>query len=200
MSEPKQSPNWRKRIAVGLCITLTPVLLTAAVLVAFRQADASSHREAPSISSDAAADNTDTYVFIAPDNDNNLVLVGNWIPFEAPEGGPNYFSWDPSALYDIYVDTDGNAKPDVTYTLSSRVDTVNAATFLYNGGPINHIADPTWNRPQFITVTETKDDGSVVNLVANKRTAPVNIGSKSTPNFGTLESEAIYTTDGVKIF
>lgn len=203
MFQAKPSPRWGKRIGLGLCIALTPVLLTAAVLIAFRsQADASSHREAPAISKDAFADTTDVYTFISPENDDNIVLVSSWIPFEGPEGGPNYFEWDPNALYDIFVDTDGDAMPNVTYTLSSRVDTVAGDTFLYNVGPIANLTDATWNRPQFITVTETTADGTVTNLVANQRTAPVNIGSKSTPNYGNLETQAIYSAEGstVKVY
>jgi hypothetical protein len=202
MYQPKTSPRWGKRIAVALSIVLTPVLLTAAVLVAFRsQADASSHREAPAISKDAFADTTDVYAFISPENENNIVLAASWIPFEGPEGGPNYFEWDPNALYDIFVDTDGDALPNVTYTLSSRVTTVNPNTFLYNVNAINNLADPEWNRPQFITVTEN-NDGVITNLVANQRTAPVNIGSKSTPDYDALEEEAIYSAAGgtVKVF
>lgn len=202
MSYPKLSSRWGKRLAIGLCVAMTPVLLTAGALIAFNQADASSHREAPLISKDAFADNTDTYVFISPENQDNLVLAASWIPFEGPEGGPNYFEWDPNALYDIYVDTDGDAAPNVTYTLSSRVATVNPATFLHNVGPINNVNDATWNRPQFITVTETTQDGTVTNLVANQRTAPVNIGSKSTPDYDALETQGIYSAAGgtVKVF
>ncbi len=203
MSQLNASPQWGKRITIMLCLVLTPLLLTTAVLVATRgYADASSHREAPAISKDAFADNTDVYVFISPENNDNIVLAASWIPFEGPEGGPNYFEWDPNALYEIYVDTNGNATADFTYTLSSRVETANPSTFLYNIGPINSLNQSTWNRPQYISVTETSADGTVVNLVANQRTAPVNIGSKSTPDYAALESQATFSAEGdtVQIF
>ncbi len=203
MSQTKPAQRWANRLLVGLCVVLTPVILTAAVIVAFQgEADASSHREAPAISKDPFADNTDVYAFISPESMDNVVLVSNWIPFEGPEGGPNYYEWDPSALYDIYVDTDGDASPNVTYTLSSRVETVNGETFLYNTAPIENIDSASWNRPQFITVTETTEAGVVTNLVANQRTAPVNIGSKSTPDFGALETQAIHSGAGgtVKVY
>lgn len=203
MSYSKIAPRWATRLLLGLCLALTPVMLTAAVLVAFgSQADASSHREAPLISKDAFADTTDVYTFVSPEDPDNIVLISSWIPFEGPEGGPNYFEWDPYALYDIYVDTDGDAMPNVTYTLSSRVETVNPATFLYNVNTIDNLADPQWNRPQFITVTEQMEGAAPTNLIANQRTAPVNIGSKSTPNYGALENEAIYEAAGgaIKIF
>lgn len=185
-----------RRTGLVLSMVLTPLILIAASLIAYQaNAWASSHREAPLISKDAFADNTDTYVFISPENQNNIVFVGSWIPFEGPEGGPNYFEWDPSALYDIYVDNDGDAKADITYTLSSRVSVPNPLTFLYNTGPINALdpANPNWNRKQYITVTEQLEDGTKNVLVANKLTTPANIGEKSTPNYSQLENQAIQT-------
>jgi hypothetical protein len=197
-----QNIHGQRRLGLVAAVIVTAALLAGAVLIGFQQqAQASSHREAPLISKDPYADNTDTYVFISPDNQNNVVMVGSWIPFEGPEGGPNYFEWDDSALYDIYVDNNGDASPDYTYTLTSRVEVGNPATFLYNVGPIGSLTDADWNRKQFYTVTETAKDGSVTVLVANQPTAPVNIGEKSTPNYATLESQAIYNgPGGTKVF
>lgn len=188
-----QLSTFARRFGVVLCITLTPLVLISAVLL-FAQGDAraSSHREAPLIGKDADADNTDTYVFISPENQNNIVFVGNWIPFEGPEGGPYYFEWDDTALYDIYVDNDGDAKADITYTLSSRAAVQNPLTFLYNTAPINNIADASWNKRQYITITEQLENGTSTVLVGNKLTSPANIGSKSTPNYTALEGQAIY--------
>jgi len=194
-----------RRLILMSCAILAPLLLITAVLIANQsQASASSHREAPLISKDAFADNTDTYVFISPENQNNVVLVASWIPFEGPEGGPNYFEWDDSALYDIYVDNDGDAKADITYTLSSKVQVKNPATFLYNVGPIDNLSDAQWNRQQFITVTERTEGGAATVLVGNQATAPVNIGEKSTPNYTALSDAAIHTVStpqgAMKIF
>ena len=194
MNHPPQRRTLRQ-FGLVLSVVLTPLILISAVLIGFRtQALASSHREAPLISKDPYADNTDTYVFISPENPNNLVLIGSWIPFEGPEGGPNYFEWDDNALYDLYVDNNGDAKADVTYTLSSKVKVNIPTTFLYNVGTLTGLTDPDWNRQQFITVTETTDTGAVTQLIANQPAAPVNIGEKSTPNYvQTLESAAIRT-------
>ncbi len=203
---PQHKRSWLRRIGIGLCLVLTPLLLIAAVLVAVQsQAEASSHREAPLISKDAFADNTDTYVFISPENQNNVVFVASWIPFEGPEGGPNYFEWDDTALYDIYVSNDGDADPEITYTLSSKVSVGNLATFLYNTAPINAPSDTAWNRKQYITVTEQLPGGVVNVLVGNKLVAPVNIGEKSTKNYASLEQAAIFDAAdglpaGVKVF
>lgn len=188
-----------RRLLPLIAIIVTPLLLIAAVLVLYQtQADASSHREAPLISKDPFADNTDTYVFVSPENPDNVVFIGSWIPFEGPEGGPNYYEWDDNALYDIYIDNDGDAQADITYTLSSKVQVGNANTFLYNTAPINDLSDGDWNRQQFITVTEQTADGTNTTLVANKPVAPVNIGGKSTPDYMALVEEAIYdSADGV---
>ena len=192
-------PKMRQAGILAGALLIAVVLLGAALLI-LRQASASSHREAPLISKDAFADNTDTYVFISRQDPNRLVLVASWIPFEGPEGGPNYWEWDPTVLYKIYVDNDGDATAEVTYTLSSRVSVANPDTFLYNTGPIESLSDPDWNRRQYISVTETFEPGeepagsSATNvLVDDELTAPVNIGSKSTPNYGALEAEAIRT-------
>nr|WP_317132490.1 DUF4331 family protein [Hymenobacter baengnokdamensis] len=57
--------------------------------------EASSHREAPLIADDPLADNTDLYAFRSPDAPNNdanatVTIVANYIPFELPQGGPNF--------------------------------------------------------------------------------------------------------------
>jgi len=176
-----------RRLGLALSIVLTPLLLLTAILIGFHSpVMASSHREAPLISKDPSADNTDTYVFIPPENPNSIVFVASWIPLEAPEGGPNYYEWDDNALYDIYVDNNGDAKPDITYTLSSRSVVAEKLTYQYNTAPMNHITDPSWNERQYITITEHISGSTPVALVQNQLTAPVNIGSKSTPDYKTL--------------
>ncbi len=183
-----QTPG--RLLITGLALGLALLLLAATLLLSGGNADASSHREAPLISRDAFADNTDTYAWV---QGNNIVLVGVYIPFEGPEGGPNYFAWDDNVSYEIHVDNDGDAKADVTYALTSKTTFQNPRTFLYNTGPITSLDDPDWNQRQVITITETFEGHSPVNLVANKPTTPANIGSKSTPNYADLVGQAIYT-------
>ncbi|MCL4862302.1 MAG: DUF4331 family protein [Caldilineaceae bacterium] len=189
MTSIQRSPL--RRIALALALTLALALLLAAVLIAYQfSAHASSHREAPLISKDPFADTTDVYMFISPENPANVVLAASWIPFQAPEGGPNYFEWDKTALYDIYVDNNGDASPDITYTLSSNVVVENPNTFLYNVGPIG-LNGANWNRKQYITITEQIGDDAPTVLVGNKLAAPVNIGEKSTPNYESYFDAAV---------
>lgn len=200
----QSQPSILRRLGTLTGLLLVPVVLLAAVLLAVGQsADASSHREAPLISKDPFADNTDTYVFVSPNDSNRLVLVASWIPFEGPEGGPNYYEWDDRVLYDIYLDMDGNATADVTYTLSSKVMVKNPNTFLYNTGPIDNLTDADWNRTQVYSITEyftpgmqpasvsRAVDAHITSIVENKPVAPAHIGTKSTPDYNALEQASI---------
>src|SRR6266568_5246779 len=78
-------------------------------------AGASSHREAPLISQDPTADNTDLYAFVSPDKPSTATIIANWIPGEDPAAGPNYYTFSPTARYYVYADTNGDGKPDVTW-------------------------------------------------------------------------------------
>ena len=73
------------------------VLLAAAIGVSV--SSGSSHREAPLTSIDPSADDTDVYAFTAADATGALTIVANWIPFEDPAGGPNFYGFDPKARY-----------------------------------------------------------------------------------------------------
>ena len=83
-------------------------------------ATASSHREAPVISEDPAADNTDVYAFVSPDRPDSVTMIANYIPLEEPAGGPNFAKFADSVLYAIHVDNNGDGKEDVTYEFRFR--------------------------------------------------------------------------------
>jgi hypothetical protein len=178
------------------CVVLTAFVLLAVLLIGLspRNAGASSHREAPLISKDPFADNVDTYVFIPQGITDRVVLAATWIPFEAPEGGPNYFEFDDNVRYDIYVSNDGDPSPEITYTLESRTAIGDPNSFLYNTGPIDSLADSDWKRPQYYTVTEHMEGQAPQVVVGNVQAPPVNIGRKSTPNYEALAALATYTT------
>jgi len=175
----------------------TCAVLCMALLAAATTAVASSHREAPAISKDQYADNTDTYVFIPPGQTGRIVLAGVWIPFEGPEGGPNYFEWDDDVRYRINVDVDGDATADAVYTLESETTIQNPNTFLYNTGPILGLPSAAWNRQQTYTLTESRrpcGGGAPVEtvLLEDELAPPVNIGAKSTPGYAALAASATY--------
>src|SRR5690349_25044445 len=135
---------------------MLPVLAAAAIGIAplwMAPVRASSHREAPLISQDPLADNTDVYAFVSPNNPNRVTLIANFIPFEAPYGGPNFFKFDDNVLYEIMVDNDGDAVEDVTYQFRFTTTVRNPNTFLYNTGPITSINSANLNVAQTYSVT-----------------------------------------------
>jgi len=183
------------------------LILCGAVLglVAFQMlpGTASSHREAPLISQDPTADNTDLYAFVSPDQPNTVTIIANYIPLEQPAGGPNFPAFDDNVLYEIHVDNNGDAKEDLTYQFRFTTETRNPDTFLYNVGPITSLSDTNWNRPQTYSVTLVRGDkhGHGDLLGRNIPTPPDNIGPRSTPNYDALASAAITTlSNGIKVF
>ncbi|MGQ0803799.1 MAG: DUF4331 domain-containing protein [Actinomycetota bacterium] len=156
---------------------------------------ASSHREAPLISEDPVADNTDTYAFVSPDQPDTVTLVANWIPFELPPGGPNFNKFGDDVLYKINVDNNGDATADIVYEWRFKTTVENPDTFLYNTGPVESLGSENLNVKQTYTLTEVRK-GKKTELVTNAPVAPANIGPRSTPNYDQLANEAIVDVDG----
>ena len=153
----------------------------------------SSHREAPEISKDPVADSTDVYAFVSPDQPETVTLIANYIPLEAPDGGPNFYEFADDVLYEIHIDNTGDGNPDISYQF--RFTTVNniPSSFLYNDGPITSLTPPSpssnWNRQQTYTLTRVDNNpgnrwrnASIV-LGSGLLSPPCNIGPLSTPNY-----------------
>lgn len=155
----------------------------------------SSHREAPSISKDPVADSTDVYAFVSPDNPDTVTLIANYIPLQAPEGGPNFYEFGDDVLYAINVDNTGDGKPDVSYQFRFTSKITNPDTFLYNTGPITDLTDSTWNRRQFYTVARVADGKKQV-LGNGLACPPCNIGPLSTPDYPALAAAAVHSLPG----
>jgi hypothetical protein len=161
---------------------------------------ASSHREAPLISADPLADNTDVYAFVSPDAPDTVTMIANWIPLEAPGGGPNFYKFGDDVLYRIKIDNDGDADDDIVYEFRFTTRIQNRQTFLYNTGPIASLDDPNFNVRQTYTVTRIDRHGRHV-LGDNLTTPPVNVGARSTPNYDALADAAVHTLpDGSRVF
>ena len=153
---------------------------------------ASSHREAPLTAADPQADNTDTYAFVSPDKSGSVTLIANWIPFEEPGGGPNFYPFSPDAHYNIKVDTNGDSLPDITYQWQfHNIDHRGTKTFLYNNGKVNNFTDQTLLFKQTYTLTKIDASGRCTVLVANGEVAPSNVGAASMPNYARLRQQAI---------
>src|SRR5262245_45879760 len=107
-------PTVRARRAVTTAAAVAAVALGVSALGP-SAGNASSHREAPTVAAEPKLDNTDVYAFVSPDNPNTVTLIANWIPFEEPNGGPNFYAFATKTAYDINIDSDGDAEPDTTY-------------------------------------------------------------------------------------
>ncbi len=171
-----------RKIAVALGAAALVALAVVAALFhgpGPGKAGASSHREAPLISEDPSADNTDLYAFRSPDKPNTLTIVSNFIPGEDPAAGPNYYTFSPSARYDVYVDRNGDGRADVSYYF--RFTRSNGPFFL-------------GNTVQSYTVTRVANGKSTV--VARGKTPPDNIGPRSTPGYHALAMKAVTSLKG----
>jgi hypothetical protein len=174
----------RKYALAALGITAAAV---AAVLVGPNltgKGTASSHREAPLIAEDPSGDNTDLYAFRSPDKPNTLTIVSNWIPGEDPAAGPNWYTFSPSARYNIKIDRTGDGRADITYAFRFRTPT----------GPLF-----LGNTSQPFTVTR---NGKVW---AKGTTPPNNIGPRllgflGVKNYNAAVAKSIVSKGGVKLF
>jgi hypothetical protein len=148
-------------------------------------ATASSHREAPLIAEDPSADSTDTYAFRSPDKPDTVTLIANVIPGEDPAAGPNWYTFSPSARYDIYADKNGDGKPDIAWYVRFKT-----------GAPVAFLQ----NTQQTYTVTRVENRKPRV-VGSGLMTPPDNIGPRSTPNYHALATAQVHDlSDGAKVF
>ena len=201
----KRATRWKRGAAVG-----AGVAIVAGVFVAKAgppdAVQASSHREAPLIAGDPRADNTDVYAFTSPDDPSSVTLISDWIPFEEPNGGPNFYTWADDTKYNIKIDNDGNAVADLTYTwIFSTVVRDNSREFLSNLGPVTSLDDPDLNVYQTYDLTVTDDNGNTTVLAGNGDgvhtagdpiAAPSIAGAASMPDYTPLRDQAIIPING----
>ncbi|MCW2614581.1 MAG: hypothetical protein JWN08_1575 [Frankiales bacterium] len=196
MALPTRPSARRRALAI---IAAAATTASGAALLGPGTSSASSHREAPYIANDPAVDNTDTYAFVSPDNAANVTLIANWSPFSEPAGGPNFFPWDTDAAYDINVDNDGDAKPDLVYRwIFSDVDKrgAGAGTFLYANGPVDTLDDPNLLFRQTYDLQVIQEGGPTVTLIDDGKVAPSNVGVATIPDYVKLRNEAILPVTG----
>jgi len=161
----------------------------------------SSHREAPEISKDPVADNTDVYAFVSPDRPDTVTLIANYIPLEGPAAGPNFYEFGSDVRYEIHIDNNGDGEADITYRFRFKVELSNPNTFLYNTGPIDSLDSPNFNRRQLYSVTRVDRHGNETGLGENLASPPCNIGPRSTPNYAALAKQAVHNlNNGVRVF
>lgn len=178
-------------------LILLPCLIGVAALLM-----SSSHREAPMIANDPLADNTDLYVFKSPDNPNKINIIANFVPFQLPQGGPNYYSFGENIRYEIHIDNNtGTAGDDIVYRFTFTKENEDPTTF-FNIRLGKQNLKTTYK-------LEKITSGGTVTIVANGIVPPPNIGPRSISSgvglnkssYDQLIGEAITTaTTGEKVF
>jgi hypothetical protein len=184
---------------------LFPVGLMAMICLQTAQLFASSHREAPLISNDPLADNTDLYAFKSPTNAENIVLIANYIPFQHPAGGPNWYSFGERIRYEVHVDNNA-ATPgsDIIYRFTFEKQNEDPTTFFL-------IRLGKENLKTTYKCERSMDGGkSFSTIIMNGIVPPPNIGPRSienktvglgAANYDELVNKAIMTAStGEKIF
>ena len=154
----------------GRRLIILGVLLTALA----KNSNASSHREAPLISNDPLADNTDVYAFRTPDNPNTVTIIANYIPFELPEGGPNYYTFGENIRYEIHIKNNATTiGDDITYRFTFKHVNEDPTTFF-------NIRLGLQNIKTTYTCEKSTDGGKTFTAIINDGTVPPNnIGPRS---------------------
>jgi hypothetical protein len=199
--------------------TLACWLMTSAVatlgLTAASMATASSHREAPFITEQPKVDGTDFYAFRSyePGRAGYVTLIANYQPLQAAYGGPNYFTMDPDALYEIHVDNNGDAVEDLTFQFRFKTLRRNIALNiggksvpipLAQAGPISGVNPATQNVAETYSVALVRSgrrSGST-QWLSNSNDGSTsfdkpldNIGNKTIPNYASYAAQFIYTVN-----
>ncbi|MBC7946597.1 MAG: DUF4331 family protein [Chitinophagaceae bacterium] len=164
----------------------------------------SSHREAPLISNDPLADNTDLYAFRSPTNPNKIVIIANYVPGQLPQGGPNYYSFGENIRYEIHIDNDVNTHgDDYVYRFTFEQKNEDPTTFFnIRLGKQNLKTSYTLERWH-------TGDRDYKKIIKNGVVPPPNIGPRSisggaglgAPDYNSLINSAITTAStGEKVF
>jgi hypothetical protein len=194
-------------------------LAAAALLAAAGLAQASSHREAPFITTSPKVDGTDFYMFNSYESgrDGYVTLIANYQPLQDAYGGPNYFAMDPNALYEIHIDNDGDAREDLTFqfrftnTLAAQgngialpIGNKNVAIPLVQAGQVLNPGDGSLNLAETYSVTLVRGDrrkgnGRPLTHAAGGGATfikPVdNIGTKTLPDYAGYAARHVYSVN-----
>ena len=140
---------------------------------------ASSHREAPLISNDPLADNTDVYAFRSPDDTNTVTIIANFIPFQLPDGGPNYYDFGKNIRYEIHIkNSTATMGDDITYRFTFNLFNEDTTTFF-------NIRLGKENLKQRFTLEKSTNGGaSFTTILTNGIVPAYNIGPRSIDSAG----------------
>ncbi|UUX95741.1 DUF4331 domain-containing protein [Aquabacterium sp. J223] len=191
-----------------------PAAIAGLLIAASLAAQASSHREAPSITTTPKVDATDFYMFRSYEagRTDHVTLIANYLPLQDPYGGPNYFSLDPNALYEIHIDNNGDAREDITFQFRFQ-NTLKGVTLpiggknvpipLIQAGAVSGLKAAALNLNEAFTVDVVRGDrrggtrAAVTKVGAGGGTSfdkPVdNIGNKTIGDYAAYAGQHVYT-------
>jgi hypothetical protein len=195
--------------------TALALACAAAFAAAAPAALASSHREAPFITTSPKVDGTDFYMFRSyePGRDGYVTIIANYQPLQAPYGGPNYFSMDPNALYEIHIDNDGDAREDLTFQFRFKnnlkditlpIGGANVSIPLIQAGTVSDPRAAALNLNETYTVDIVRGDrrggrrAAITNAANGSATfdKPVdNIGVKTIPDYPGYAAKHVYSVN-----
>jgi hypothetical protein len=175
-------------------------------------ARASSHREAPFITTQPKVDASDFYMFRSyePGRSGYVTLIANYLPLQDAYGGPNYFTLDPQALYEIHIDNDGDGLEDLTFQFRFTTTREGLAVMagnksipvpLTNIGPVSASDHSAQNVLETYTLTLVRGDRRhgraepIIDAATGSATfmKPLdNIGNKSIPDYAAYANTFIH--------
>ena len=197
----------RTRAGMGVAAVCAAAAGTLLWALPMTTAVASSHREAPLITQLPKVDGTDFYLFNSYETgrDAYVTMIANYVPLQAPYGGPNYFFMDSDALYEIHIDNTGDGKEDITFqfrfknTLKDLTVPAGGKTIsvpLVNIGAISGANAPTQNIAETYTldiVRGHRRSGNRQSVTGSALDKPTdNIGKKSIPTYETYARAFIH--------
>jgi hypothetical protein len=198
-----------------LLAPLAAALLGAVAALTAPAVQASSHREAPFITTAPKVDGTDFYMFMSYEQQRAdfVTVIANYQPLQAPYGGPNYFKMDPNALYEIHLDNNGDAKEDLSFqfrfqnkfnALTLPIGTKNVPIPLTQAGQVTDLRSPALNVNETYTVDVVRGDRrtgqrrAVTNATGGSATFDKpsdNIGTKTIPDYAGYAAKHIYNVN-----
>jgi hypothetical protein len=199
----------------GRLLPLVAAACAACAGLAASPAQASSHREAPFITTQPKVDATDLYMFASyePGREGYVTLIANYVPLQAPYGGPNYFMMDPNALYEIHIDNNGDAKEDLSFQFRFRnklnsvtlpIGDKNVAIPLIQAGQVTDLKSPSLNVTETYTVDVVRGDrrggtrSALTHASGGSATfdKPVdNIGTKTIPDYAAYAAKHVHSVN-----
>ena len=200
-------------VSMAMSIGMAMTLATTTALTVSGTAQASSHREAPFITTQPKVDASDFYMFRSYETGRTgyVTLLANYLPLQDAYGGPNYFTLDPKALYEIHIDNNGDGAEDLTFQFRFTTTRAGLAVMaggksipvpLSNIGPVSATDTSAQNVMETYSLTLVKGDrrhgtsAPIVDAATGSAsfTKPLdNIGNKSIPDYPTYANTFIHT-------